>query len=175
MKSPFRILASLALAFAVLLPAGVQAQAMSDYWENKAIDFLLRGQAYTPPTTIYFGLSTTACSDSSTGTEVSTSGTGYARVGVTSNMTNWAGTQSAGSTTASTGTGGQTSNNVAVTFGAPTADWHSGGNQVGWFFASDAPTAGNILFCAALSSGKNVSSGDAAPSFAIGAMTFTIQ
>ena len=37
--------------------------AMSDYLENKIIDWLLRGQAYTPPATAYVGLYTAAPSD----------------------------------------------------------------------------------------------------------------
>jgi hypothetical protein len=147
-----------------------QAAALSDYGENKDIDFLVRGQTYTPPTTIYFGLATTSGSDSACGTEVT--GGSYARVGLVSSMTNWAGTQSAGSTTASSGTGGTTSNNVAITWAtAPTANWGS----VTEVCAYDASTAGNVLFRTALTVPKTINNGDAAPSFAIGAFTFQID
>ena len=73
--------------------------AMTDYLENKVIDWMLRGQTFTPPATLYVALYTTTLTDSSAGTEVT--GGGYARVALTSSMANWAGTQSAASTTAS--------------------------------------------------------------------------
>lgn len=155
---------------ALALPQLAAAQAMSDYLENALVDRILRGQTVTFPTTIYVGLSTTACSDSSFGTEVSTSGTNYGRAAVTANMTNWAGTQSAGSTTASSGTGGQTSNNAAINFATPSASW---GTVSHWFLA-DAASAGNLLFCAALSANKTINSGDTV-SFAGGALTVTLQ
>lgn len=160
-----RILAALLIAFA---PAFAHAQAFSDYLENKIVDWLFRGQAFTPPATIYVGLSTTACSDSSTGTEVS--GGSYARASVASSLANWAGTQSAGSTTASSGTGGQTSNNGAISFPTPTAGW---GTVTHWFLA-DASSGGNILFCAALTTSKTINTGDSV-SFSAGALTITLQ
>lgn len=146
-----------------------QATAMSDYLEGKLIDAFLRGQAYTMPTTVYVGLATTTGSDAACGTEVT--GGSYARVSVASSLTNWAGTQSAGSTTASTGTGGTTSNNNAITFPAPTASW----GTVTEFCVFDASTAGNLLFRAALTTSKTINNGDAAPSFAAGALTFQID
>ncbi len=155
-------------AGAAMLSAAPSAQAtdFTDYSENKLIDWFFRGQSFTAPTTIYVGLATAGCSDSSAGTEVT--GGSYARVAVTSSLANWAGTQSAGSTTASTGTGGTTSNNAAITFPAPTANWGS----VTHFFLSDASTSGNMFVCKALTVAKTVNNGDAAPAFAIGALTF---
>lgn len=164
---PSRILASLALALFVCLP--VQAQSLTDYGENKIVDALFRGQALGAPATFYVGLDTVACDDAGGGTEVT--GGSYARVAVTSSLANWAGTQSAGSTTASTGTGGQTSNNAVITFPSPTANW----NQVVSFRLWDAATAGNAWICQTLTASKTVNSGDAAPSFAIGALTVTFQ
>lgn len=139
----------------------------SDYLENKFIDWFFRGQTLTPPTTIYVALLTAAPSDAGGGTEVS--GGSYARTGVTGALANWAGTQSAGSTVASTGTGGQTSNNAAITFPAPTGNWGSV-THMGLY---DASTAGNLLYWVALTTAKTVNNGDAAPSFAIGALTVT--
>jgi len=92
--------------------------AMTDFLENQLIDQIFRGQSAPTTATLYVGLFTGAPSDAAGGTEVSTNG--YARVAVTSSLANWAGTQSAGSTVASSGTGGQTSNNVAITFPTPT-------------------------------------------------------
>lgn len=157
------------LAFAALLPQVTKAASLSNYLENKLIDAFLRGQAYTMPATVYIGLATTTGSDAACGTEVS--GGSYARVAVSSSMANWAGTQSAGSTTASSGTGGTTSNNAAVTFPAPTANWGS----VTEFCIFDASTSGNLLFRDALTTPKTINNGDAAPSFAAGALTFQID
>lgn len=140
--------------------------ALSDYLENKIIDWLLRGQTFTPPATVYVGLLTVAPSDAGGGTEVT--GGSYTRVAVASSLANWAGTQSAGSTTASSGTGGTTSNNAAVTFPAPTANW----GTVVAFGVYDASSAGNLLFYASLTTSKTINNGDAAPSFAAGALTF---
>lgn len=162
MKQFKHLLVGLVIAFA---SCTAHAVAMSDYLENKLIDHVFRGQAYTAPVTIFFGLTTTACSDSATGTEVATGS--YARVGVTASLANFAGTQSAGSTIASSGTGGTTSNNAAITFPAPTASWGS----VTHVIVMDATTAGNLLFCIALTVAKTINNGDAAPSFAAAALT----
>lgn len=177
MKTPIykmkKLISIVVLSFALILSAcmapAAQAASLSNYLENKLIDAFLRGQAYTMPATVYVALATTTGSDAACGTEVS--GGSYARVAVTSSLANWAGTQSAGSTTASTGTGGTTSNNNAVTFPAPTANWGS----VTEFCVFDASTAGNLLFRDALTTPKTINNGDAAPSFAAGALTFQID
>lgn len=153
--------------------------AMSDFLENKLIDFLFRAQALgitgataaagTGPATLYVALLTAAPSDTGGGTEVT--GGSYARVSVTSALANWAGTQAAASTTASSGTGGTTSNNAAITFPAPTANW----GTVTHFAIYDASSAGNLLIWAALTTSKTVNNGDAAPSFAAAALTFQID
>lgn len=159
-----------AVALASFAPAqDAQAASMTDYAENKIVDWLFRGQTYAPVATQYVSLLTGACSDSAAGTEVT--GGSYARVAVTSSLANWAGTQSAGSTTASSGTGGTTSNNIALTFPAPTANW----GVITHMRIDDASTAGNPLFCIALTVSKTVNNGDAAPSFAIGALTQQID
>lgn len=141
----------------------------SDYVENKLVDLILRGQAFTAPTNTYVALFTATPSDSGGGTEVS--GGSYARVAVSGALASWAGTQSAGSTTASSGTGGVTSNNAAVTFPSPTANW---GSITHWG-VFDANTSGNLLFWAALGTAKTVNNNDAAPSFAIAALTLTVD
>lgn len=143
--------------------------ALSDYLENKIIDWLLRAQSFTPPATVYVALLTAAPSDTGGGTEVA--GGSYARVAVSSALANWAGTQSAGSTIASSGTGGTTSNNGAVTFPTPSANWGS----VTHVAIYDASTSGNLLMWAALTTPKTVNNGDPAPSFAAGALTFQID
>jgi hypothetical protein len=151
--------------------------ALSDFAENKLIDWLLRGQAIgitgasaaagTGPTNTYIALLTAAPSDAGGGTEVT--GGSYARVTYASTLANWAGTQGAGTTVASSGTGGQTSNNNAITFPAPTANW----GTVTHFAMYDASSGGNLLFWAALTASKTINNGDAAPSFAAAALTIT--
>jgi hypothetical protein len=117
--------------------------------------------------TLYAALLTAAPSDSGGGTEVT--GGSYARVAVASALANWAGTQSAASTTASSGTGGQTSNNGSVTFPSPTANW----GVVTHFALYDALTGGNLIYWGTLTVSKTVNNGDAAPVFAAAALTIT--
>ena len=90
-------------------------------FENSLVDQIFRGQTAPTTSTLYIGLYTAAPSDTGGGTELS--GSGYARVSVTSSPANLVGTQSSGSTTASSGTGGATSNNAAITFPEPTSGW----------------------------------------------------
>jgi len=143
--------------------------AMSDYMENKLIDQIFRGQAYTFPSSLYVGLLTAAPSDAGDGTEVS--GGSYARVAVVGSLANWAGSQSSGSTTASTGTSGTTSNNGTITFPAPTANWGS----ISHFGIFDSLSGGNLMFYGALGTAKTVNNGDAAPAFAPAAVSFQID
>lgn len=147
-------LVGLAMAASFSAVSTAQAGALSDYLENKLTDYVFRGQAYTAPTTIYVALFTSACSDSAIGTEVT--GGSYARPGLAASLTNWAGTQAAGSTTASSGTGGTTSNNVAINFATPTAGW----GTVTYIGLMDAVTSGNMLVCTALTVGKTINTGD---------------
>jgi hypothetical protein len=142
--------------------------AMSDYLENQLVDFLLRNQTFTPPANLHFALFTAAPSDSGGGTEVT--GGSYARVSVARSLANFAGTQGAGTTVASSGTGGATSNNNSITFAAPTANWGSI-THVGVF---DASTGGNLLFHGALTTAKTVNNGDPAPSFPAGSFALTL-
>jgi len=83
------------------------------------------------------------------GTVPEGSATGYARVAIASSLTAWSGTQSAGSTVASTGTSGQVSNNAALNFAQVTT---SLGLVVGLCYW-DALTGGNCWEVAIQSSG----------------------
>jgi len=143
--------------------------AFTNHFENKVLDLLLRGQAYTPPATLYFSLDTVLGDEAGGGTEVS--GGSYARVAVPASLAAWAGTQGAGTTVASNGTGGTTSNNALITFPAPTANW----GQVVGFRIWDAPSGGNALIYQALTSPKTINNGDAAPSFNAGSLTIQID
>jgi hypothetical protein len=145
---------------------------MSDYTnyaENKIQDAFWRGQPLGVPATWYVALAT-AVADAEAGTITEVAGGSYARVAVTASLANFAGTQAAGSTTASSGTSGQTSNNAAITFPAPSADWGS----VTHFALFDASTGGNAWITKALPIPKTVNNGDPAPNFPAGALTHTL-
>lgn len=139
---------------------------MSDYLENKMVDQLFRGQTAPTTSTLYVALLTSAPSDSGGGTEVS--GGSYARVAVTSSLTNWAGTQEIGSTTASSGTSGQTSNNIAITFPTPSATWGTATH----FGIYDNASSGNLLFYGALTIAKTINQSDTV-TFPAGSLTVT--
>ena len=134
------------------------------------VDWLLRGQAFTPPSTgVYVALFTAAPTDAGGGTEVA--GNGYARVSVANSLAAWAGTQAAASTTASSGTNGTTSNNATISFPTPTP---AGWGTVVAFGVFDAATLGNLLFYAPLTVSKTINAGDAV-TFAAGALSLQID
>lgn len=128
----------------------------SDYLENKVLDHVFMKSAYSQPTAIQVGLSSTTPNED--GTNITEpSGNGYARVSTTGSA--W-----------SAASGGVTSNASAVTFPTCTgAAWASGANLthvVLW----DQST--NVLFFGQLETAKAVNVGDT-PSFAAGQLTFT--
>jgi hypothetical protein len=142
---------------------------LSNYLQNKLIDQVFRGQAFSFPATLYMALFTVQPTAAGGGTEVS--GTGYARVPFVGSLADWAGTQGAGTTVASSGTSGATSNNAVINFGSPTAAW---GVVVG-FAIFDAATGGNMLMFGALNNSKSVNANDAAPAFPAGTLAFSIS
>lgn len=144
--------------------------ALTDYLENKLVDWLLRGQTFTPPATLYVALFTTAPADDGTG-GVEVSGGSYARVAVTSNTTNWDNTQGADSTAVSSGTGGSVGNRVNFIFPSPTADW----GLVVSFGLFDASTGGNCLMVADIMTARTILNGDPAPMFPAFSMYFQID
>jgi hypothetical protein len=130
--------------------------AMSDYLENRLIDHVFRGVSYVPPTGLYIALFTVNENDAnSAGVEVT--GGSYARVNVAPSAANWAATNAAGSTVAtSSGTGGTTSNNAPIAFPTPTANWGTI-TGVGIY---DAAVGGNLLWYGALTASQLVNSGN---------------
>lgn len=173
MKSIRKILAGLAIGLVVaaagLAPNVSEAGAASNFFVNKLLDATLRGQAAYTPATTYLAIATSTGSSAACGTEATY--TGYARVAVTSSLANWAGTQGAGTTSVSSGTSGQSSNNIVVTFGAPT----SGPTVATSLCLFDAASGGNLIFQTALTTSKTINSGDSAPSVAISALSWTIN
>lgn len=153
--------------------------AFTDTAENKIIDWFFRGQAIgitgasaaagTGPTSLYIGLLTANPTDSTAGTEVT--GNAYARVTVASSLANWAGTQAAASTTASTGNTGTTSNNNVITFPTPTPAGWGTVTAVGIY---DAASGGTLLIYSALTVSKTINAGDSV-TFPAGSLTFQLD
>ena len=150
--------------------------ALTNTMENRMIDHLLRGQSlvvgsststWSAAPDISVALYTVAPTDSTAGTEVT--GGSYARVTVASSLANWSGTQGAGTTAASSGTSGEISNNAAVTFPVPTANW---GTAVA---AGLLDSAGVLLSWAALGAPITILLGDPAPEFPAGSLKFKLD
>jgi len=139
----------------------------TNYLENKLVDHLFRAASLAKPAALYVALYTAAPSDAGGGTEVA--GGGYARVNLPPLDTNWTATQG-GTTGASSGSGGATSNAVVVTFPVPTSDW----GTVTHFALFDAATGGNPLVWGALSTAREVLNGDPSPRFPAGALVITV-
>jgi len=139
----------------------------SDYLENKLIDHLFRTATFAKPAGLYVALFTAAPSDVGGGTEVT--GGSYARVNLAPLDTNWKATQG-GTSGASSGTGGVTTNAIAITFPAPSANW----GTVSHFGIFDAASGGNLLIWDALTASRTILSGDPAPSFAVDALSITV-
>lgn len=142
---------------------------MSNYLENKLIDFLFRGGSFSPPATLYVALCTSSPSDSSTGSTISeVSGGNYSRQSITSNTSNWSTTNGDNGATSS-GTNGTTGNSNTVTWSGVT--WTGTVTDIA---ICDAATGGNVLFYASLASAKTVASGDSI-SFAANSLTIQID
>lgn len=108
----------------------------------------------------------TVAIEAGTFTEVSSGS--YARPSITASLANFAGTQSAGSTTASSGTNATTSNNAAINFATPSANW----GYVGGYVLFDAVSSGNPWAYGYANSLVYVGLG-ATVSFAAGQLTFS--
>lgn len=140
--------------------AGTTAAAQSTLYPGVSNEVITDGTAVLTEQTL-------GCKDGTALVEVT--GGSYARVAVAASLANFSGTQAAASITASTGTNGLSSNNAAITWPAPTANW-----GFIWGMGSfDASSAGNLLTVEGLGTAKTVNSGDAAPSLA--AATYSLQ
>lgn len=109
----------------------------SSYADNKLIDHLLGANTYTKPASKYVALY--VGDPAGSGTEISTSGSAYAR-------------QSA----AFTITGGVATNTAALEWSAATSSW----GTVNYIAIYDASTGGNMLVSSALTTAKTIAVGD---------------
>ena len=127
---------------------------MSNFLENALINATLRNTTYTSPATVYVSLWTSNPGDDASGTEVSTSGTGYARTAVTMGAPS----------------NGVSLNTAAVEFAQATASY----GTVGWIGINDAVTAGNLLYHSPLTTSKVIDTGDIFK-IAIGSLSVTLS
>ena len=128
----------------------------TDYLESQIRAHIFRTSTYTKPTTLDIALYTATPGETGGGTEVT--GGSYARVARNPLDANW---------TAVSGTDGLTDNAAAITFATPSANW-------GVITSFGIFTSTDLLIYGTLGTNKTVNNGDAAPAFAIGALTVTI-
>lgn len=138
------------------------AGSFGDYLENKLLNLVFGGVAFTAPATIYVGLSSTSINDAG-GNITEPVGNGYARVAVTNNTTNWPST-----------TNGSMSNGTVITFPQATAAWAAGANMTDFFIADGPSGSTNVLAYGSLTTPKTFTTGDQ-PNFPVGALTFTLN
>lgn len=132
-----------------------------DNVEQALLDHFLTDPAYSPPATMYLGLSSTTPTEAG-GNFTEPSGGAYARVSTAA--ADWS---------AASGTAPATKTTTATkTFPTATADWASAANLT-HFGLFDASSAGNLLAWGALTVAKPVLNGDTA-SFAAGALTLKL-
>jgi predicted metal-binding membrane protein len=111
----------------------------SNYLETEVLDHVFGGNAYTAPATLYLALHTASPAEDGSGTEVSTSGTAYARQTVTFTVS-----------------GNTATTDAVVEYSTATSSFGTVTHVGIW----DASTAGNLLAYAALTSSKAIDTGD---------------
>lgn len=112
---------------------------LSNLFETRVLTWLFTGDAVTRPSSFYVALFTSNPAEDASGTEVSTSGTAYARQSVTFSVS-----------------GNTASNTAAIEFPTATASYGTV-THVGVY---DASTAGNLIAYAALTTSKAIDTGD---------------
>ena len=127
---------------------------MSNFLENALINATLRNTTYTSVATVYVSLWTSDPTDAGSGTEVSTSGTSYARQSVTFGAPS----------------NGASLNTTAVEFPQATASY----GTVGWIGINDAVSSGNLLYHSPLTTSKTIDTGDIFK-IAIGSLSVTLS
>ena len=111
----------------------------SNEFETRALQWVFTTVARTRPTSWYLALFTSNPDEDGSGTEVSTSGTAYAREALTFTVS-----------------GNNATNNGAIEYATATASFGTV-SHVGVY---DASTGGNLIAYAALSSSRAIDTGD---------------
>lgn len=142
--------------------------AMSDYLEAGLLNYIFRAAAAPTmdATNIWIALLTAAPDDAGNGTEVSTSGTNYARKAVVRNTTGQWDAPSAGANPATQNTG-------AITFNTPSGAWGTV-SHFGIYKHATSTAGTDLLFHGALTQSKTIGGTDPAPSFAAGAFDIAL-
>lgn len=128
----------------------------SDYLHDLQMNYLLKNTDWTPPASLWVALFITKPGlDGTGGTEVSTSGTGYARVEIEA-ADGWQGPS---------GNTREFSNIANVVFGTPTANW---GTITGAGLYDHETNSTHLFYVANLTTSKTVNLGDGAPQILAG-------
>ena len=112
---------------------------LSNTFETHTLQYLFTTTSVTRPTAWYIALFTSNPDEDASGTEVSTSGTAYARQSATFTVS-----------------GNEATNSAAIEFPTATASYGTV-THIGVF---DASTAGNLIAYAALTTSKAIDTGD---------------
>ena len=112
---------------------------LSNTFETRVLTWLFTGDAVTRPSAFYIALFTSNPDEDASGTEVSTSGTAYARQSATFTVS-----------------GNEATNSAAIEFPTATASYGTV-THIGVF---DAASAGNLIAYAALTTSKAIDTGD---------------
>jgi len=112
---------------------------LSNTFETHTLNYLFTSTSVTRPTAWYVALFTSNPAEDASGTEVSTSGTAYARQSATFTVS-----------------GNTASNSAAIEFPTATASYGTV-THIGVF---DAASAGNLIAYAALTTSKAIDTGD---------------
>jgi hypothetical protein len=112
---------------------------LSNTFETHTLNYLFTTTSVTRPTAWYIALFTSNPAEDASGTEVSTSGTAYARQSATFTVS-----------------GNEATNSAAIEFPTATASYGTV-THIGVF---DAASAGNLIAYAALTTSKAIDTGD---------------
>ena len=134
---------------------------LSNYLENELLDHVLGVGAYTRPTSVIFGLFTADPGESGATGEVSSSGTGYARVTVPNNTTNFPQCSTSGTPVKTNG--------AVIAFPTPTASW---GTVTHWAAYDQGGT--NMLAHGPLVTPQSYTTGDS-PKIPIGGISLSFS
>jgi hypothetical protein len=115
------------------------ALSLSNVFETRVLTWLFTGDAVTRPSSFYIALFTSNPAEDASGTEVSTSGTAYARQSATFTVS-----------------GNEATNSAAIEFPTATASY----GTVTHIGVYDASTGGNLIAYAALTTSKAIDTGD---------------
>ena len=125
---------------------------LSNATSQQFLDYLLRGVAMPAlPNSLWLALFTTSPNAGGTGgVEVSTSGTGYARIELPRSTATW---------TSAQGSNQEYNNINELVFPVPTGNW----GTIVSLGIYDAQTNGNMIFYSTIATAKSVQLGDGSP------------